>query len=596
LRGQCGFSGGGTACGIAFLPEERKTEGIFLGLGVATNISLSIVERLQRFGIIDRTRERAHVADSAHRVDLAERFVDMQMASLSGGNQQKALLARVLLSGARVLVLFDPTRGVDVGTKQVIYNVVREFARDGGSVLIYSTELAELVQLVDRCLVMDRGCIVAEVPGEALSEAKLVALASGHGTAHRARAESKSAPLLSRTLVYLSKKGTLVAAAVFAALFGIYATHQLGALTLSSLTDLCNNALPLALAAAGGTFVVLTRGFDLSVAGVVSLSNVLMATALGTQQWTPLLALAMVVAVGIAVGAVNGFLVAYLRLQSVAVTLATMIVCSGIALVILETPGGSVPDIIADGLTGVTGGSVPVAALIAAVVALLWLALRRTNWGVALYAVGADETAAELAGVSTRRVKLLAYILAGVLYALAGYALSALTASGDPNAGKRLSGHGFFRHRDRRHCVHRGPWRLIGSIIGAGNRHPVAQSPVFGRRDVVFDRNRAGTRDDRRRVARRSGGARRTAEARMKLVETREIDQPAADHPGDSRRGATTRRVSREDLTALALFAITGLLIIASGGSVPVSARGAKRGPSWSCPPSSWWSASASRR
>ena len=113
--------------GIAFLPEERKTEGIFLGLGVATNISLSIVDRLQRFGIIDRTRERACVASEAQRVDLAERFLTMPMAALSGGNQQKALLARVLLSGARILVLFDPTRGVDVGTKQVIYSVVREF-------------------------------------------------------------------------------------------------------------------------------------------------------------------------------------------------------------------------------------------------------------------------------------------------------------------------------------------------------------------------------------------------------------------------------------------------------------------------------------
>ncbi|HEV8261601.1 MAG TPA: ATP-binding cassette domain-containing protein [Burkholderiales bacterium] len=453
--------------GIAFLPEERNTEGVFLGLGVTTNISLSIVDRLQRFGIIDQARERGYVAGQAQQVDLAERFLGMPMAALSGGNQQKALLARVLLSGARILVLFDPTRGVDVGTKQVIYGVVRRFVAAGGSVLIYSTELEELVQLADRCLVMYRGCIVGEVAGDALSETRLVELASGQGNSDRAGLEPKSNRSLTTSLYYLSKNGTLVAAAVFFVLSLIYVARQPGALALSSVTDLFNNTLPLALAAAGGTLVVLIRNFDLSVAGVISLSNVLMATALGADQGAPLFALAMVVTVGLAVGAINGFLVAYVRLQSVTATLATMIICSGIALLILGTPGGNVPQSIADDLTGVIGGLVPVAALIAATVAFLWIALRRTNWGVALYAVGADEIAAELAGIATRRVKLLAYCLAGVLYGLAGYALSALTASGDPNSGNSFLFLVFSAIAIGGTAFTGGRGGLIGSMIGA---------------------------------------------------------------------------------------------------------------------------------
>jgi ribose transport system ATP-binding protein len=167
--------------GIGFLPEDRKTEGIFLGLGTTTNISLPIVGQLRRFGLIDRRRERRRVAEQARQVDLAERYLGMNIAALSGGNQQKALVARVLLSSARHLVLFDPTRGVDVGTKQVIYGVIRRFVATGGSVLIHSTELTELVQLVDRCLVLYRGRIVGEVAGTELSEARLVSLATGHG-------------------------------------------------------------------------------------------------------------------------------------------------------------------------------------------------------------------------------------------------------------------------------------------------------------------------------------------------------------------------------------------------------------------------------
>jgi ribose transport system ATP-binding protein len=453
--------------GIAFLPEERKTEGLFLGLNVSANISVSILDRLQWFGILDQAREHAYAAVQAREVDLAERFLRMPMTALSGGNQQKVLLARVLLSGARILVLFDPTRGVDVNTKRVIYEVIRRFAASGGSVLIYSTELEELVQLVDRCVVMYQGRIVGEVEAGALSEEKLLTLAFGHGNSESPGAEAKARRFSTRSIRQMARNGEWIAAAFFIMLFSIYAVRQPGALTLSAITDLCNNALPLALAAAGGTFVVLTRGFDLSVAGVVALCNVLMVTTLGDQQWAPLFGLAMVVTVGMIVGAINGFLVAYAGLESVVATLTTMIICSGMALLILETPGGSVSDFIAEDLTGRIGGYLPVAALVAAVVALLWLVIRRTDWGVALYAVGADETAAELAGISTRSVKLLVYCAAGALYGLAGYMLTALTASGDPNSGNAYLIMAFAAIAIGGTSFSGGRGGMIGSMIGA---------------------------------------------------------------------------------------------------------------------------------
>jgi ribose transport system ATP-binding protein len=169
--------------GIGFVPEERKTEGIFLTLGTAANISLPILGLLRNMGLINRRREREAVQGEAKRVELAQRYLDMRIGALSGGNQQKALVARVLLSGARNLVLFDPTRGVDVGTKQVIYGVIRGFVEGGGSVLIYSTELSELVQLVHRCIVLYQGRIMGEVLGAEMSEERLVSLATGHAEA-----------------------------------------------------------------------------------------------------------------------------------------------------------------------------------------------------------------------------------------------------------------------------------------------------------------------------------------------------------------------------------------------------------------------------
>lgn len=166
--------------GIGFVPEERKTEGVFLELTTGANMSLPRLEKLRRFLMIDRRREAAAVTTEATHVDLPHRYLGMRLGALSGGNQQKALVARILMTGASILVLFDPTRGVDVGTKRVIYSVIRDFAAAGGAVLIYSTELSELVHLVDRCAVLYRGRIAAEVGRSELSEERLVTYATGH--------------------------------------------------------------------------------------------------------------------------------------------------------------------------------------------------------------------------------------------------------------------------------------------------------------------------------------------------------------------------------------------------------------------------------
>jgi ribose transport system permease protein len=229
--------------------------------------------------------------------------------------------------------------------------------------------------------------------------------------------------------------GGTVIAVILVVLFAVLAATQKDALTLFVLTDICNNALPLALAAAGGTLVVLTRGFDLSVAGVVSLTNVLVAVHGGDGPTGALEGLAIAMATGALVGLVNGALVAYGNLQSIALTLSSMIICSGAALVVLDAPGGSVSDFMVYDLTDVIGGMVPVALVVAVLVYLMWALLRRTDWGIALYAIGVDETAAMLAGIPVRRAKMLAYTLAGVCYGLAGFMLTALTSTGTPNIG-----------------------------------------------------------------------------------------------------------------------------------------------------------------
>jgi ribose transport system ATP-binding protein len=168
--------------GIVLVPEDRKSEGIFHDLSTAANISIPIINRATTFGFIRRTVERNLVERGAARVGLSRQYLRPMIEDLSGGNQQKALLSRALLAGPKCLLLYDPTRGVDVGTKQTIYRVIRAFAREGGAALLYSTELDELVHLSDHCIVMYRNTIVAEVNQEELAPQLLLSLAAGHRT------------------------------------------------------------------------------------------------------------------------------------------------------------------------------------------------------------------------------------------------------------------------------------------------------------------------------------------------------------------------------------------------------------------------------
>jgi ribose transport system permease protein len=223
--------------------------------------------------------------------------------------------------------------------------------------------------------------------------------------------------------------GAAIVTLLYIVLYALYAMWEPRALSSYTFTNLINNAAPLAIAAAGETLVVLSRGFDLSVAGVVSLTNVFMAVWPMEGPGGALISLLGCCAIGAIVGTVNGWLVAVLRLQTIAATLGTMIVCQGLALVILDAPGGMVADWVSYELTGTLFGVVPIAGLIIGAVALLWLVFLRTNTGIGIYAVGADEQAAMLSGVSVMRVRFAAFVGAGMLYGVAGFMLSAQTAT-----------------------------------------------------------------------------------------------------------------------------------------------------------------------
>jgi ribose transport system ATP-binding protein len=179
---------------MALIPEDRKSEGLMLPMSVRDNLSFAALGALSRFGVIDRASERDAVARIVRLLAIRTQGVHVPAAALSGGNQQKLVIGKWLMVSPRILLLDDPTRGIDVGTKQEIYQLLRELARDGAAILFYSTDIDELVGCCDRVLVMVEGAIRRELGGHEITEHALVSSALDLATASVDRAAERVQP------------------------------------------------------------------------------------------------------------------------------------------------------------------------------------------------------------------------------------------------------------------------------------------------------------------------------------------------------------------------------------------------------------------
>jgi ABC-type sugar transport system ATPase subunit len=165
--------------GIAFLTEDRKRDGLVMTCSIRDNASLATMDRMSRWVFLSRRQQDAQVQAEVHRLDIRPPQIGRLVRQLSGGNQQKVALAKWLLSQARVLILDEPTRGVDVATKVELYHIIADLAASGVGILLISSELPEILGMCDRTLVMREGCIVGEFMKAQASEESLLACAAG---------------------------------------------------------------------------------------------------------------------------------------------------------------------------------------------------------------------------------------------------------------------------------------------------------------------------------------------------------------------------------------------------------------------------------
>jgi ribose transport system ATP-binding protein len=164
---------------IGLLTEDRKGKGLFLEMAVGWNISFPIIRKLSKYGVVNTKTENEIAEKYKQRINIKTPNLEQRVINLSGGNQQKVVLAKALAAESHVLIFDEPTRGVDVGAKQEIYQLMCELANHGDAILMISSDMEELLGMSDRIVVLCEGRLVGEVKKEQFSQDYILDLASG---------------------------------------------------------------------------------------------------------------------------------------------------------------------------------------------------------------------------------------------------------------------------------------------------------------------------------------------------------------------------------------------------------------------------------
>ncbi len=424
------------ASGINYLTDDRHREGILGELSVRENFSLRSLGQDLAAGFIRRFGEARRARDAVHTFSVKTPTIETPASSLSGGNQQKLMLASVLASEPKVLLVDEPTQGVDVGARSEIYRILRDITEVKKTpVLVVSSDAKELAGLCDRVAIFSRGHIVRELTGNDVTENNITTAAL---TSTHVRDRSLYAAIGAAWKWAAGDQAPLVMLAVVTLILGVYASfanpHYLTARNLSGMLPI---VATLALVAYSQQMVMLVAGIDLSVGSLMGLVVVVASFFFGEQSpvGMEVLGIALIVGVAVGVGFINWLLVDPLHLHPMAATLATFIALKAVSLLLRPFPDGMIADKIMEGIATQIG-FIPLTLVFAIILGLLFeYMLFRSKWGLFFRGFGSHAEAARVAGIRPRLTTLSAYVGCSLFTAVAAVPMMAQIGIGDPNAG-----------------------------------------------------------------------------------------------------------------------------------------------------------------
>jgi len=457
--------------GIGYVPEDRRRHGVILEMSVAANTTLAVLRKIATGGWLKFAKEREIAYSFVQRLGIKTASLASPVGTLSGGNQQKVALARWLATDPSIIILDEPTQGVDVGAKSEIHRLMGELASRGMAILMISSELPEILGMSDRIAVMHDGGIVAQLDRAEATQEKILELALGHVTARHggrmsaiphagppSRTIGKGGGFFSRYL-----RETSVAAAYLSLLLLLAIFHS--AFFYSQFRITWVSSAPILVAAIGMTLVILSRHIDISIGSQFSVCGIVAGTLAASGLPLPGVIVGTLVA-GALLGAVNGVLVAGMGLPSIVVTLATMVVLRGALM--WSTDGAAVrfpPGFQWFGVSRPVGQTIILLAALAVFAAFAW-GLRWLAAGRMVYAVGSDQDAARLAGIHPKRVVFVVFVLMGTLTALAALFNAAQFVMVYPNVGEGLELQVIAAVVVGGTAISGGRGTLVGTLIG----------------------------------------------------------------------------------------------------------------------------------
>jgi rhamnose transport system ATP-binding protein len=414
------------ARGVAYLSEDRLGQSLVMDFSILANASLPTIDRATFAGLVGRRSELALVEPHLQRLRLKFLNFDQPVKTLSGGNQQKVVLSKWLAANPRLLILDEPTQGVDVQSKAEVHAMIAELAVQGLAIILISSELPELLGMCDRIVVLREGRQTAtfaraEADAERVIRAAMDADAdvapTQEGHRHEPAAdESRGVASFARRVLAQREVGLVCAMAAVVIPVTAINPRMIGG---ENLTAIATDAALLMIVAIGQMLVMLTRNIDLSVASVIGLSAYGAASLMHDHLASPILmGVGFASLIGLGCGLLNGLVVTLGGVPSIVVTLGSLAVFRG--LVSLWAGGRQISaDQVPQSWLDMTGArilGVPAVVVIAiAVLAAVAAILRRFGSGREIYAIGSNPDGAALIGIRTRLLVLGVFAAAGLL-------------------------------------------------------------------------------------------------------------------------------------------------------------------------------------
>ncbi|MGQ9732915.1 MAG: ATP-binding cassette domain-containing protein, partial [Candidatus Zipacnadales bacterium] len=432
--GPANLAGPATArqLGIAYVPGDRHGQSVLVDMNVRENITLSVLRQLSTLGF-PAQRLEANLAERFRtELDVRATSLEQPLATLSGGNQQKVAVARRLAEQPRVLILEEPTQGVDVAARAAIHDIVRNLAAEGVGILLVSSDLPELLSLSHRVAVLREGQIVATFAAEEATPERVMeaALATQATQADREVAHPQ------RRVRLPMREAAL--AMVLGVLSGVLAVHDPDFAQAHNLLGILINTSHLAICAAGMTAVIIAGGIDVSIGAMLATTCMVMGMLLERTSSTPLACLLSIL-LGTALGALNGVLATWLGVPAIVATLGTRSIWRGVAM---RLNGGNwithvPPSFERLGDRTLLGIPCPVtvAGICAVVMAVI---LGHTRPGRSMHAVGDDSAAARAAGIRPLRTQFAAFMTLGFWVGIASIVYATTNPPIQPTAAPTL--------------------------------------------------------------------------------------------------------------------------------------------------------------